>query len=120
MIKNINETFGEEIEFTTVEEMAPAIFDSGNNLPVDGLTEGRDFEVMKNATMKAYHKGKDGTIAPIYAEVFDGHVFAVFLPIHDTTRTEILFGWYSDGADDCAVYMTYGGAEVLIPLAELQ
>jgi len=42
-IKNINENFGEPVEFETVEEMAAAIQASGYELPADGLLDGRDY-----------------------------------------------------------------------------
>jgi len=42
--KNINEKFGDEIEFDTVEEMAAAIMACGYELPSDGLKENRDYE----------------------------------------------------------------------------
>jgi hypothetical protein len=45
-IKNINEKFGDPVEFESVEEMAQAIRDCGYDLPADGLVEGRDYEVI--------------------------------------------------------------------------
>jgi len=43
-IKNINENFGDSIEFDSVEEMEATVEACGYELPADGLLEGRDFE----------------------------------------------------------------------------
>lgn len=47
MIRNINESFGDCIEFDTVEDMAMAIRDCGYEPPEDGLVEGRDYEIIE-------------------------------------------------------------------------
>ena len=47
MIKNINDTYGDPIEFDTVEEMEQAIEACGYALPYDGLVEGRDYEEIR-------------------------------------------------------------------------
>jgi len=51
MIRNINERFGEAVEFEAVDEMAQAIREldrlnpgEGYAVPEDGLVEGRDYE----------------------------------------------------------------------------
>jgi hypothetical protein len=44
MIVNINEAFGDSVEFDTVQEMAECIQLSGYDLPFDGLREGRDYQ----------------------------------------------------------------------------
>lgn len=46
MIRNVNEMFGDSVEFDSVDEMAEAIVACGYDLPADGLEEGRDFEVV--------------------------------------------------------------------------
>jgi hypothetical protein len=43
-IRNINEAFGESVEFDSVNEMIQAIYNCGYELPEDGLVEGRDYE----------------------------------------------------------------------------
>lgn len=50
MYRNINENFGDPIEFETLAEMAQAIRDCGYELPEDGLQEGRDYEIIDNIT----------------------------------------------------------------------
>lgn len=45
-IKNINDSFGEPIEFNSIEEMEQAILASGYELPQDGLREDRDYEII--------------------------------------------------------------------------
>jgi hypothetical protein len=45
-IRNINEAFGESVEFESVEKMATTICDCGYEIPEDGLVEGRDYEVI--------------------------------------------------------------------------
>ena len=42
-IKNINENFGDPVEFNNVEEMETAIKGCGYSIPDDGLIEGRDY-----------------------------------------------------------------------------
>ncbi len=44
MVRNVNEKFGECIEFETVAEMAEAVEACGFELPEDGLIEHRDYE----------------------------------------------------------------------------
>ena len=44
MIRNVNENFGDSVEFDSVSEMEAAILACGYDLPADGLVEGRDFE----------------------------------------------------------------------------
>lgn len=46
-IRNINETFGVEGEFDTVDEMFAAIVASGYEIPEDGLREGQDYEALE-------------------------------------------------------------------------
>lgn len=43
MIRNINEQFGDPVDFENVEEMEQAILACGYELPEDGLQEDRDF-----------------------------------------------------------------------------
>lgn len=45
MIRNINEKFGDSVLFDDIEQMRDCINDLGY-LPVDGLTEGRDYEIV--------------------------------------------------------------------------
>jgi hypothetical protein len=45
-IRNINEAFGESVEFDSVNEMIQAICNCGYALPADGLIESRDYEVI--------------------------------------------------------------------------
>jgi hypothetical protein len=47
MIKNINEKFGDPVEFENLFEMKKAIEESGFKIPSDGLKEGRDYEVIQ-------------------------------------------------------------------------
>lgn len=44
MIVNINEAFGDSVEFETVAEMEQCIKLSGYDIPEDGLREGRDYQ----------------------------------------------------------------------------
>lgn len=46
MIRNINENFGDPVEFETVEEMAAELEKLGY-MPEDGLVEGRDYEIIE-------------------------------------------------------------------------
>jgi len=45
-IRNINEAFGDAIEFASVEEMAVSVQACGYEIPADGLVESRDYEVI--------------------------------------------------------------------------
>ncbi len=47
MIKNINDFYGEWLDFDDVEEMETCIKECGYDLPEDGLKEGRDYEVIE-------------------------------------------------------------------------
>jgi hypothetical protein len=51
-VRNINEKFGDQIEFDSVDEMGNAIKQCGYSLPEDGLKEGRDFEVVSEEEKK--------------------------------------------------------------------
>lgn len=46
MIRNINDAYGDAVEFETVEEMKQAIEEMGYTIPEDGLKESRDYEVI--------------------------------------------------------------------------
>ena len=46
MIRNINDEFGDPVEFESVEEMEQAIQEMGYTIPEDGLKEGRDYEII--------------------------------------------------------------------------
>jgi len=48
MIRNINEQFGDIIEFESVDEMVCAIESCGYTVPEDGLLEGRDYETIEH------------------------------------------------------------------------
>jgi len=68
MIRNINEAFGDSIDFETVGEMADAIRELGRlnpgegyAVPEDGLQEGRDYiDVSKAASALGRKGGKVG------------------------------------------------------------
>lgn len=46
-IRNINDNFGDAIEFASIDEMEQAINDCGYEIPVDGLKENRDYEIIE-------------------------------------------------------------------------
>lgn len=51
-IRNINENYGDVVEFSSVEEMATTIRACGYDLPEDGLKEDRDYEVIDTAIIR--------------------------------------------------------------------
>ena len=54
-IRNINEKYGDAIEFDSVEEMEQSILACGAeaHLPDDGLREGRDYDLVPDSTNAA-------------------------------------------------------------------
>jgi hypothetical protein len=44
MIVNVNENFGDAVEFNSVKEMEQAIIACGYKIPEDGLKEGSDYQ----------------------------------------------------------------------------
>ena len=48
MIRNINDCFGDRVEFDDIREFADCILLSGYELPEEGLKEGIDYEYTDN------------------------------------------------------------------------
>jgi hypothetical protein len=82
-IRNINEKFGDALDFGSVEEMAQCIADCGYSLPEDGLVDGRDYEHVVDITpvedraalLCIYDKQCNPQPVYVYLDE-DGHMYA--------------------------------------------
>ena len=66
-IRSINKSFGSEVIFDSIDELADAIRNSSYDLPEDGLKEDRDYEVVDTVTTE-YDFGWN------YAEFLSGEI----------------------------------------------
>lgn len=53
MIRNINDAYGDVVEFADVQEMEETILACGYAVPSYGLKEGRDYETIDDGTYES-------------------------------------------------------------------
>ena len=81
MIRNINDRFGDAVEFYSVDEMKTAIENSGYELPEDGLKEGRDYETID------YYRFESGSV---YEYDADQNAYIFIGKLNGKTRKQFI------------------------------
>ncbi len=91
MIQNINDVWGDPVEFDSVAEMEKAILSCHFELPEGGLKEGRDYAVLQVVVESTESRDYPGKwVNRIYTQTQEGGKRTLRETVETLTRPEVL------------------------------